>query len=74
MFDMVAEDLKTLVYGLNGSTAVALAVDSSGNLNIGVGYTSANITVTDVATGSTGRSFHRGQAAGFANRRQFVLY
>jgi hypothetical protein len=54
MFDMVAEDLKTLVYGLNGSTAVALAVDSSGNLNIGVGYTSANITVTDVATGSTG--------------------
>jgi len=54
MFDMVAEDLKSLMYGLNGSTAVALSVDSSGNLNIGVGYTASNTTISAIVADGTG--------------------
>ena len=52
---MIAEDLKTLVYGLyDSTTAVPLAVDAEGNLNIGVSYTSAAETVVIAADGNGG--------------------
>ena len=54
MFDMIAEDLKSLIYGLYGTTAVALAVDANGNLNIGVGFAESSTTVADVASSDTG--------------------
>ena len=54
VFDMIAEDLKTLVYGLNGSTAVALAVDSAGNLNMQSSYTSDSASITPIAADATG--------------------
>ena len=54
MFDMIAEDLKSLMYGLYGSTAVALSVDADGNLNIGVGYTTSNTAISDIAADGTG--------------------
>ena len=54
IFDTIAEDLKTLIYGLNGSTAVALAVDSAGNLNFQSSYTSDNTTIASIATTATG--------------------
>ncbi len=53
-FDMVAQDMKTLIYGMYGTTPVAISVDSQGNLDIGVAYTSSNVTVGNVAAGDTG--------------------
>ncbi len=53
-FDMVAQDMKALVYGLNGTTPVAIAVDSQGNLDIGVAFTSANTQIGGIAAGDTG--------------------
>ena len=54
VFDMVAQDLKTLIYGLYGTTPKAIAVDANGNLDIGVAFTSANITVAPIAGAATG--------------------
>ena len=53
-FNMVAQDMKTLIYGLNGTTPVAIAVDAQGNLDIGVSFTSSNTTVGSIAAGDTG--------------------
>lgn len=55
VFDTIAEDLKTLVYGLyNSTTAVPIAVDPNGNLDMGVGYTSAVETVVLASLGTGG--------------------
>jgi hypothetical protein len=55
MFDQVAQDLKTMVYGLyDSTTAVALAVDAQGNLDVGVAYTTSTATVVLAASGSGG--------------------
>jgi len=55
VFDVVAQDLKSLMYGLWGdTTAVALAVDENGNLNIGVGYTSSNTEISGITAATTG--------------------
>jgi hypothetical protein len=52
---MVAQDLKTLVYGLyDSTTAVALAVDAQGNLDVGVGFTSSSETMVLTANGAGG--------------------
>ena len=53
-FDMVAQDMKTLIYGMNGTTPVAVAVDAQGNLDIGVAYTSSSTTIGSIAAGDTG--------------------
>ncbi len=51
VFDVVAEDLKSLIYGLyNSTTAVALAVDSAGNLILQSSYTSDSSSATGIAT------------------------
>jgi len=55
VFDMIAEDLKSLIYGLyNNDTAIALAVDSAGNLILQSSYTSDNTTIASIATTATG--------------------
>lgn len=55
VFNDIAEDLKTVIYGLyDSTTAVALAVDAEGNLDVGVSYTSAAETVVIAAEGSGG--------------------
>lgn len=54
VFDMIAEDLKTLVYGLNDSTAVPLSVNADGSLDIGVAYTSSTATIVLEASGTGG--------------------
>jgi hypothetical protein len=52
VFDTIAQDLKTQIYGTDGVNAIPIRVDASGNLDIGVNFTSLTASLTAPASGT----------------------